>query len=50
MTRKAIIYDYLFSWFFFDCVATFPYSWVVEGCVTGFCDTSTNVFFHNNFI
>ncbi len=37
MRRKQIIYDYLMSWFILDAVATFPYGWVVEGCLGDGC-------------
>ena len=37
MTRKEVMLDYIKSWLLLDLVASFPYSWVVDGCLTENC-------------
>ena len=38
MTRTEIALDYLKSWLLLDLLASFPYSWVLDGCVGDGCN------------
>lgn len=35
MKRKDIIFNYIKTWFILDLLASFPYSWVMEGDSSG---------------
>jgi hypothetical protein len=39
MTRGEIVFDYIKSWLLLDLLATFPYSWVLDGCIGDGCNT-----------
>lgn len=35
MQRKEIVLNYLQTWFLFDLLASFPYSWIIDPATLG---------------